>query len=199
MTYWIDQQAYFTLKTAGWDIDGNELKDGGFTSFEIDAAIDPVVFTFAPPEGAQILDTRIAGVDELNALWKQAAQQALFNVYRPTHWLSDAREGRPYYDEAQGMLTQAFPRANSRDPNAFEIQVPVITQRRAANKDTTGTGPPVKVGNLTGIYASNESIQTLTVVRDGTEITLSLPLVQGGRDMLGRMIQILDSLELVQK
>lgn len=199
MKYWVDQQAYFVLKIMAWDADGNMLEESGYTSFQIDAPIDPSIFSFAPPAGAQILDARIAEADELDALWKQTAQQAPFRVYRPTRWLSHTREGRPYFDAAQGVLTLAFPRADQDRHTGFEAHMPVITQKASPSAGVEGTGAAVKVGDTTGLYAVNESTQTLTIVRDGTEIVLSLPVVQGGNNMLSRMIEIAESLQPVQK
>ncbi len=199
MKSWIDQQAYFHLKTEGWDAEGNELYQGGYVSFQIDAPLDHSIFSFAPPTGAQVLDARVAEANELNALWKQTAQQVPFRVYRPTNWLLDTREGRPYYDVAQGALTQAFPRARKDRHNGFEVQMPVITQRASPSAGLQGDGATVKVGDTTGLYAVNESTQTLTIERDGTQIVLSLPVVHGGASMLSRMIEIAESLQPVQK
>jgi outer membrane lipoprotein-sorting protein len=199
MTYWVDQQAYFVLKLNAWDAEGNELVEGGFTSYQLDAPIDPSIFSFTLPAGAQIRDTRVANAEELNALWKQAAQQVPFKVYRPTVWSAGEREGRPYYDATHGTLTQAFPRANRMNPSVTQIEMPVIAQKRASNKNVPGNGEMVKVGDTTGLYAKGESTYTLTIVRDGTQITLSWPVVQGGGNRLDRMVEIAESLELVQK
>ncbi len=77
--------------------------------------------------------------------------------------------------------------------------MPVITQKPASKKDVPGSGQTVKVGNTTGLYVKGEYLQTLTIEKGGTQITLSLPVIQGGIDMRDRMVQYAESLEPVQK
>lgn len=164
----IDQATFFPLGSEVWDNHDNLLDSQVFTSIELNSSLDPTLFAFSPPPGAQVLDAHPATGEKLAQLWRQAAQQAPYTIFMPTDIPAKIVPGKPSYDNARRVITQSYI-----PPERNQLWVKLILLEGSPSVLQGGDGGQiVQVGALSARYVDNDGMRTLTLDRDGTRILL---------------------------
>lgn len=199
---WIDQQAYLVLREQDWDKNGVLLYEVTCQSLEVNSNLNAALFDFKPPAGSIVMDMRPATNTEIASGWNDAAGKLRTPVFRvPEASYSNWLAGRPYYEPAEGVLTQAF--TDDTGAHARNSGAPSLLISEGPSSGLTlrvqgwGAGRQVKIGSSQGrIYRQGQAC-ALIFDRAGTQIILYLP--SNAAQLQSTLIPTAESMQIVSK
>lgn len=168
-TLWIDKETYLTLKEVDQDERFARENSWQFTGLEINVPLDPSLFTFTPPPGAEIFDARPKPTPtggEIDRTWRNLAGKADFQLYRPTHIPAKLQPQLPGNDSGgTTTVTQKF--SSKASPTAL-----FIFQSKAGLPFEGRDGEVAQAGPYTGRYLERDFVRILVVKIGNTEVLL---------------------------
>jgi outer membrane lipoprotein-sorting protein len=229
MKMWVDKEIYAVLRIEGWNAEGVVLQSGAYESFEINQSLqfDPVALL--APAGIDIIDTRpVAERGDLTRAWQQAALQARYSVFDLANSPMGLTPGRPWYDARRAVISQQYQGKaiidmqevhevvdasgkiisdsewSIKGPRMREVTITrlIITQGppTSIRADGLGPGAPVQIGNLKGLFYSQDDANTLIFDRDGTRIKLYSSPIRGAAPYTSdELVKIAEALQPMEK
>lgn len=166
---WVDQEAFFVLKSMVWNGDKELISTSEFESFEINQSISPEVFNYNPPADALIADIHSTRSEsERVRLWQNAAQQVTFPLQMGPDRMPDVDAGKPYLDTRNGVVTSAYYRLKG----SIFLWL-VLAQGPVSALPVEGEGYEVEHNGVKGMFypaepESGRDYVSLVLDRDGT-------------------------------
>jgi outer membrane lipoprotein-sorting protein len=198
---WIDQEFYTLLSMQAWDAQDNLISESRVEQFTINQPVDAAVFTFTSPPGAVVADMRLASADDRAARWDGVARQFALPLFAPSTPPDGLALGQPYYDRAQGIVSQVFVQGAERRSGG-EAAVVLLQGSPSAPllaESRLGAGRPVQlqIGSDEGRLYYKNRVSTLVVDREGTRILLYMDAPAGMSQARQRLLEIVQSLQPV--
>lgn len=172
---WVDQEAFFVLKSMLWNSDNELISTSEYESFQINGRVSPEVFNYSQPQDALVADLHNTQNEAKRLqLWQSVAQQANFPVRMGPASLPDLDAGNPYLDTRTGVVTSAYYRYRSARSLFLGL---VIAQGPAAALPVEGVGQEVERDGVRGRFypADGEmgrDYSTLVVDQGGVRMVL---------------------------
>lgn len=204
MKMWVDQEVYAVLRMEGWDAQGDVLQSGIYESFQVNSVNrgnQTDIRLFLAPPGADVVDMRLAGAQEIAKAWQEAIKRASYQVFEPASVPDGLVPGRPFYDAEREVVSQVYqgevliqvlPSYGTSAEGEFKVVPPKgqpVTRRVTLPRLAVIQGPPasikeeglgertsLQIGKLTGrLYSQEDGTHTLIFDIGGTRIKLYAP------------------------
>jgi hypothetical protein len=186
---WVDQEAFFVLKSMIWNGDKELTSTTEYESFEINQTISPEVFNYNPPTDALIADLHSTRSEsERMRLWQNAAQQVTFPLQMGPDRMPDVDAGNPYVDIRNGVVTSAYHKWKG----SIFLWL-VLAQGPVSALPVEGEGYEVEHNGVKGMFypaqpESGRDYVSLVFDRDGTRTVIrnyQYKAAGGGRSRSG--------------
>lgn len=168
---WVDRATYMILKYEEHDDDFNLGRSWTYTSFKLNPHLDPSLFTFTVPEGAQIID--MLGDEgptgrQVREQWQAVARHVNFPLFM-------------FVSLPDSFVSVEGPAQDSHNPNKIvqrfrwlpdEEDTVVLIEEAGPLVVSEGLGERVVIGDFVGYLKREGDTKTLTWEEQGTVITL---------------------------
>lgn len=168
---WVDRATYMILKYEEHDNDFNAGRSWTYTRFQLNPHLDPNLFTFTVPAGAQVTD--LVGDEgptgrQVREQWQEMARRVTFPLFM-------------FVSLPDGFVSVDGPAQDSHNPNRIvqrfrwlpdEGDTVVLIEEAGPLEVSEALGERVVAGDFVGYLKREGSTKTLTWEEQGTVITL---------------------------